>query len=149
MAMYSTLACTCACRNSKWPFIDRVVHCLATKHLVWISLHKHADPATCGGLTDGDGCGERGGGRYNFNYPYSRSINNNYKHTPGEKDCEHVQITSRKYKVSLLHKLLRNTMPNSSFPVHNYLAFLWQNFLDKQTLVHKTMIFSIQNFQFQ
>lgn len=85
---------------------------------------------TCGGgLTDGDGCGEKGGGRrYNFDYPYSRSINNNYKHTPGGKDCEHVQITSRKYKVSLLHKLLRNTMPNSSFPVHSTTKSTWSSF---------------------
>ena len=43
---------------------------------------------------------ERGGGRYNFDGPYSRSINNKYKHTPGGKDCEYAQITDRKYRIA-------------------------------------------------
>ena len=64
-------------------------------------LRKHADPGTCGGggLTCGDRCGERGG-RHNFDGPYSRSINNKYKHTPGGKDCEYAQITDRKYRIA-------------------------------------------------
>ena len=40
------------------------------------------------------------GGRHNFDAPYLRSINNKYKHTPGGKDCEYAQITSRKYRIA-------------------------------------------------
>ena len=43
---------------------------------------------------------ERGGGRILMVHIQEASTINKYKHTPGGKDCEYAQITSRKYRIA-------------------------------------------------